>query len=191
MTMDDNQFVMWRAVLEAIGYDYMGLADSYRAAGVPLKRITVTEGGSRDGLWNQIKSNMLGAEVCVLRILAEPFLPTAYSALMLQVTLKASTTSRLRSGASLSAAAFISLKRPSLAATANSLKTVKARSRRSEGSLQPPRENARHSLKIRVLGQYKSRSAFGILLPTAGRLFDGFTSAQTVLQLLPTVNPQC
>ena len=63
MTMDDNQFVMWRAVLEAIGYDYMGLADSYRAAGVPLKRITVTEGGSRDGLWNQIKSNMLGAEV--------------------------------------------------------------------------------------------------------------------------------
>jgi len=32
---------------------------------------------------------------------------------------------------------------------------------------------------------------FGILLPTAGRLsFDRFMSAQTVLQLLPTVNPQ-
>ena len=63
MTMDDDQFVMWRAVLEAIGYDYMGLADSYRAAGVDLNRITVTEGGSRDGLWNQIKSNMLGADI--------------------------------------------------------------------------------------------------------------------------------
>lgn len=30
------------------------------------------------------------------------------------------------------------------------------------------------------------------MLPTAGRLsFDGFTSAQRALQLLPTVNPQC
>ena len=63
MTMDDNQFVMWRAVLEAIGYDYMELADGYRRAGVALNRITVTEGGSRDPLWNQIKSNMLDAEV--------------------------------------------------------------------------------------------------------------------------------
>ncbi len=63
MTMDDDRFVMWRAVLEAIGYDYMELADGYRAAGVPLTRITVTEGGSRDMLWNQIKSHMLEAEV--------------------------------------------------------------------------------------------------------------------------------
>lgn len=63
MTMDDDQFVMWRAVLEGIGYDYMGLADSYRAAGVNLNRLTVTEGGSRNALWNQIKSNMLGADV--------------------------------------------------------------------------------------------------------------------------------
>lgn len=63
MTMDDDQFVMWRAVLEGIGYDYMGVADLYRSAGVPLKRITVTEGGSRDELWNQIKANMLDAEV--------------------------------------------------------------------------------------------------------------------------------
>ena len=63
MTMDDDQFVMWRAVLEGIGYDYMGVADLYRSAGVPLNRITVTEGGSRDELWNQIKANMLNAEV--------------------------------------------------------------------------------------------------------------------------------
>lgn len=63
MTMDDDQFVMWRSVLEAIGYDYMGLAESYRKAGVALDRITVTEGGSRDGLWNQIKSHMLNADI--------------------------------------------------------------------------------------------------------------------------------
>lgn len=67
MTMDDDQFVMWRAVLEAIGYDYMGLAESYRAAGVDLNRITVTEGGSRNELWNQIKSHMLGADVVRFR----------------------------------------------------------------------------------------------------------------------------
>ena len=63
MTMDDDQFVMWRAVLEGIGYDYMGLADNYRAAGVDLTRITVTEGGSRDDLWNQIKADMLNADI--------------------------------------------------------------------------------------------------------------------------------
>lgn len=63
MTMDDDQFVMWRAVLEGIGYDYMGLADNYRAAGVNLSRITVTEGGSRDDLWNQIKADMLDADI--------------------------------------------------------------------------------------------------------------------------------
>ncbi len=61
--MDDDQFVMWRAVLEGIGYDYMALADTYRKAGVDLNRLTVTEGGSRNPLWNQIKSNMLNANV--------------------------------------------------------------------------------------------------------------------------------
>jgi xylulokinase len=63
MTLDDDQFVQWRAVLEAIGYDYMEIADIYRAAGVDLTQLTVTEGGSRDSLWNQIKADMLGSRV--------------------------------------------------------------------------------------------------------------------------------
>lgn len=63
LTLDDNQGVLWRAVLEAIGYDYMEITDTYRGAGVPLTRITVTEGGSRDSLWNQIKADMLSADV--------------------------------------------------------------------------------------------------------------------------------
>lgn len=63
MTLDDDQFVQWRAVLEAIGYDYMEITDTYRSAGVNLNRITVTEGGSRDSLWNQIKADMLNATV--------------------------------------------------------------------------------------------------------------------------------
>ena len=50
-------------ILEAIGYDYMEITDTYRAAGVDLNRITVTEGGSRDSLWNQIKADMLNATV--------------------------------------------------------------------------------------------------------------------------------
>ena len=64
---DDDRFVQWRAVLEAIGYDYMEITDTYRAAGVPLTRITVTEGGSRDSLWNQIKADMLAADVVRFR----------------------------------------------------------------------------------------------------------------------------
>lgn len=67
MTLDDNQFVQWRAVLEAIGYDYMEITNTYRAAGVDLNRITVTEGGSRDSLWNQIKADMLGSHVVRFR----------------------------------------------------------------------------------------------------------------------------
>lgn len=63
LTLEDDQAVMWRSVLESIGYDYMEICDIYRAAGVNLDRLTVTEGGSRDSLWNQIKSDMLSSEV--------------------------------------------------------------------------------------------------------------------------------
>ncbi len=63
LTLDDNQATMWRSVVESIGYDYMDITDIYRRAGVDLNRITVTEGGSRSSLWNQIKSDMLSSEV--------------------------------------------------------------------------------------------------------------------------------
>lgn len=66
MTMDTDQAVLWRAVLEAIGYDYMEITDLYRAAGIDLSRITITEGGSRDELWNQMKADMLGSRTITL-----------------------------------------------------------------------------------------------------------------------------
>ncbi len=66
MTMDTDQAVLWRAVLEAIGYDYIEVADRYRQGGVSLDRIIVTEGGSRSALWNQIKADMLGSRVVTL-----------------------------------------------------------------------------------------------------------------------------
>lgn len=67
MTMDTDQAVLWRAVLEAIAYDYIGVTDVYRAAGVDLNRIVVTEGGSRSDLWNQIKADMLNCRVTTLK----------------------------------------------------------------------------------------------------------------------------
>ena len=67
MTMDTDQAVMWRSVLEAIGYDYIGVTDIYRKAGVDLDVITVTEGGSRSSLWNQIKADMLNCDVVTLK----------------------------------------------------------------------------------------------------------------------------
>ena len=67
MTLKDDIFVAWRAVLEAIGYDYMEITDTYRKAGVALDTVTVTEGGSRDELWNQIKADMLASRVVRFR----------------------------------------------------------------------------------------------------------------------------
>ena len=67
MTMDTDQAVMWRAVLEAIGYDYISVTDNYRKAGLNLDVITVTEGGSKSGLWNQIKADMMGSQVVTLK----------------------------------------------------------------------------------------------------------------------------
>ncbi|EPP14599.1 carbohydrate kinase [Megasphaera sp. BL7] len=59
LTLDSDQGAMWRCVLEGIGYDYMEITDRYRKAGIDLTQLTITEGGSRDELWNQIKADML------------------------------------------------------------------------------------------------------------------------------------
>ena len=67
MTLDTDRSALWRSVLEAIGYDYMGVTDEYRDAGVDLSRITITEGGSADDVWNQIKSDMIGSEAVVMK----------------------------------------------------------------------------------------------------------------------------
>ena len=66
MCMVTDRAVLWRAVLEAIGYDYMEITELYRAAGIDLSRITITEGGSRDSLWNQMKADMLDSRTITL-----------------------------------------------------------------------------------------------------------------------------
>lgn len=67
MSMDTDQAVLWRAVLEAIGYDYMGVTDIYKKAGVKLDVMTITEGGSKSDLWNQMKADMLGCKTATLK----------------------------------------------------------------------------------------------------------------------------
>lgn len=66
MTMDTDQATLWHAVLEAIGYDYMEITDLYRSAGIHFSRITITEGGSRDNMWNQMKADMLDSHTVTL-----------------------------------------------------------------------------------------------------------------------------
>ena len=68
LTLDSDQGALWRCVLEGIGYDYMEITDRYRKAGINLTQLTITEGGSRDALWNQIKADMLDTEVVTLEV---------------------------------------------------------------------------------------------------------------------------
>ena len=63
MTMDTDQSVLWRSVLEAIAFDYRDIVNTYRGAGIAIDSIHVTEGGSRDALWNQIKADVLESRI--------------------------------------------------------------------------------------------------------------------------------
>lgn len=68
MTLDTDQFVLWRSVLEAIAYDYMEITNDYRNAGIEINRITITEGGSRDDFWNQIKADIMESDAITLEV---------------------------------------------------------------------------------------------------------------------------
>ena len=67
MNMNTNQFTLWRAVLEAIAGEYGEIADRCRESGTPVNRVIITEGGSKDTLWNQIKADMIQAETMTLK----------------------------------------------------------------------------------------------------------------------------
>ena len=67
MSMNTNQFVLWRSVLEAIAGEYSEIAERSRNSGTPINRVIITEGGSKDPLWNQIKADMIQAETLTLK----------------------------------------------------------------------------------------------------------------------------
>lgn len=66
LTLEANQGALWRCVLEGIGYDYREIMAQCRQADIKINGVTVTEGGSRDALWNQIKADMLETTVYTL-----------------------------------------------------------------------------------------------------------------------------
>lgn len=51
---------MWRALLEAIAFEYLQKVSIYRANGIEISEVIGTEGGSKSPLWNQIKADILG-----------------------------------------------------------------------------------------------------------------------------------
>lgn len=65
--LDSDQVILWRSVLEAIGYDYIGITDIYKKGGANISEITITEGGSKSRLWNQIKADMLNTKTKTLK----------------------------------------------------------------------------------------------------------------------------
>lgn len=67
MTTATDRGELWRAILESIAYEYLSLTNSLRGNGIQLDRIIITEGGSKSHLWNQIKSDVLDAEVLTLK----------------------------------------------------------------------------------------------------------------------------
>ncbi len=67
MGMNTNQFTLWRAVLEAIAGEYSEIAERCRISGTPVDRVIITEGGSKDNFWNQIKADMIRAETVTLK----------------------------------------------------------------------------------------------------------------------------
>lgn len=56
-----DRVAMWRAILEAIAYEYAQMVAVYRANGIPLTEVIGTEGGSKSPLWTQIKADVLNA----------------------------------------------------------------------------------------------------------------------------------
>lgn len=67
MTTATDRGELWRAILESIAYEYLSLTNSLRENGIRVDKIIITEGGSKSNLWNQIKSDILDAEVLTLK----------------------------------------------------------------------------------------------------------------------------
>jgi xylulokinase len=58
---------LWRSMLEGIAFEYLVWVNILRGTGVEPKRIVGQGGGSRSGLWNQIKADVLGVPYVTLK----------------------------------------------------------------------------------------------------------------------------
>jgi xylulokinase len=71
-----------RAILEGSAYAVRDITDRFQAMGVPLKELRVMGGGARSALWNQIKADVTGLQVCVPRTTETTALGAAMLALV-------------------------------------------------------------------------------------------------------------
>lgn len=58
---------MYRSVLEAIAFGFRHHVDVFTDIGVPLRRVMITNGGSKSTLWKQIHADVLGLEMLPVR----------------------------------------------------------------------------------------------------------------------------
>lgn len=58
---------MYRSVLEAIAFGFRHHVDVFGQIGVPLRRVMITNGGSKSALWKQIHADVLGHEMHPVR----------------------------------------------------------------------------------------------------------------------------
>ncbi|MCC7355956.1 MAG: hypothetical protein IT330_19625 [Anaerolineae bacterium] len=58
-----------RAILEGIAFGLRQILETYQAHGAEIREVRIGGGGARSRLWNQIKADVLGREVGVLRVL--------------------------------------------------------------------------------------------------------------------------
>lgn len=58
---------MYRSVLEAIAFGFRHHMDVFAEIGLPLRRVMITNGGSKSTLWKQIHADVLGLEMLPVR----------------------------------------------------------------------------------------------------------------------------
>jgi xylulokinase len=63
LTLSHSAAHVYRAILEGVAYAFRHHVDVLRAAGHPVKRCFVMDGGARSPLWRQIMASVLGQEV--------------------------------------------------------------------------------------------------------------------------------
>ena len=69
VTLDTKRKHFVRAILEGVAYSLNHVIESLDALGIETRQITVSGGGSRSGLWNQIKADVTGRAVRSTKIL--------------------------------------------------------------------------------------------------------------------------
>ena len=69
LDLHHGQSQMARAILEGVAFGVREILEAYSAHGYPWKALYLSGGGAKSALWNQIKADVLGRPVQLLRVL--------------------------------------------------------------------------------------------------------------------------